>query len=109
MNWVPWPVLLVWLATAIGAALLAYSGFRQGRAMALVGWVLVAPMFFYLALTPRLFLFAPSAYALLGVYAWRIRTSGLISNIILVLPAVALLAWVMIIAASESQHPVIIV
>lgn len=100
----PWPVLLIWLATATGAALLAVAGYRKRKAVALVGWTLVAPMFLYLAIMPVLSLFSPVAYVLLGIYAWRIRTSGLISNIILVSPAVALLAWVVVLAMTEPQH-----
>jgi len=104
MNRSPLPVLLIRPATETGVALLAGSGFRQRMTMAVAGWALVAPVFLYLARTPLLVLFARIAYALLGVYAWRIRTSGMISNIIPVSPAVLLLVWVVVFAMIEPQH-----
>jgi len=88
-----WVLLLGWPAIfgAVGAFSLAVT--RKSRMPAIVGCLLVAPMFLYLTATPRFRWLAPAAFALLCVLAWRVEKSGWITSCLLALPAVSILLW----------------
>jgi hypothetical protein len=88
-----WVLLLGW--PAILGAFVAFSlaVARKSRLPAIFGCLLVAPMFLYLSAAPRFLWLAPAAFVLLCLLAWRVEKSGWITNCLLALPAVTILAW----------------
>ncbi|NND36571.1 MAG: hypothetical protein HKN81_05480 [Gammaproteobacteria bacterium] len=88
-----WIALLGWPSLFGGALAFAFAIARKSRRWAIVGCVLAAPTFLYLALTPRFGWIAAAAFALLCVLVWRIRDAGRLATSALVIPAASLLLW----------------
>ena len=96
-----WVLLLGW--PAIIAALIAFSlaVARKSRKLGALACLLAAPMFLYLAATPRFSWLALGSFAFLCILTWRVKKSGWLANAILALPAVSILVWLAYAVATQ--------
>ncbi len=88
-----WIALLGWPAIAAAAAVMVLATLKGSRPLSMLGCLLAAPLFLYLALSPHFRWLAVAAFALLSVHAWRLDRAHPLASLLLVLPAASLVAW----------------
>ncbi len=89
-----WVLVLGWPAILGALLAFAFAIANKLRPAAFVGCFLAAPMFLYLAATPRGLWLAPPAFLMLCALAWRVERSNRWASTALALLAAVLVAWV---------------